>query len=119
MLAWLWRNLGDDWLVSARAATLFRVSTILVLASLPIFLGYVHGEMSTWKQVVWGTEGVLGAPAIFFLWSGMWRYWARIDHSSIWVKRFWFTVLLIGFWCGSVFYCYFVYLPQIRRKGFE
>jgi hypothetical protein len=113
------RKLSDDWLVSSGAVKLFILSTIFVLVLIPLFLGYAQGQTSTAKQVFWEAAGVLGAPATLFLWHGMWRYWGCVDRSRVWVKRCWFVVLLFGLWYGSVLYCYFVYLPQVRQRGIE
>ncbi len=118
MLSFIWGRLTDEWFATSRAFLLFFVCSILTLALVPVFLGRISGrEASRWLELFWGTIGVLGAPATLFLWIGMWRYWARLDRSSRWAKRLWFTVLLIGFWYGSVLYCYLVYLPQIRGKA--
>jgi hypothetical protein len=113
------RKLSDEWLVSSAAVKLFILSTIFVVVLIPVLFIYAQGQASTAKQMFGGAIGVLGAPATLFLWQGMWRYWARIDHSRIWIKRCWFIVLLFGFWYGSVLYCYFVYLPQVRQRGAE
>jgi hypothetical protein len=116
------RKLSNEWLVSSTAVKLFILSSIFVIVLIPVLFTYVihaQGRTSTAEQIFGGAIGVLGAPATLFLWHGMWRYWARLDRSKTWVKRSWFVVLLFGFWYGSVFYCYFVYLPQVREKGVE
>jgi len=114
----VWNWFEDDWLATRRAAWLFLVSTFLVLALTPVLLGKFDTKaMSFWARLAWGILGVLGPIALFFLWFGMWRYWARIDNASRWAKRMWFLVLLVGFWWGSCVYCYFVYLPQVFRRA--
>jgi len=113
----IWNWFRDNWLVTRQAATLFLVSTILVIALTPVLLGRVDTkEMLFWARLPWGVLGVLGPVALFFLWFGMWRYWVRIDNASKWVKRMWFLVLLIGFGWGSCLYCFLVYLPQVIRR---
>ena len=114
----VWNWFSDDWLITQRAAKLFLVSTLLVLAVTPILLGRINTQtMSFWARLPWGILGVLGSVALFFLWFGMWRYWARVDNSSRWVKRIWFLLLLVGFWWGSCLYCLFLYLPQVFRRA--
>jgi hypothetical protein len=109
----MWKNLTDEWLSKSQAVVLFSLCSVLTLALIPVFLGRIHGhEGSLLFQTFWGSLGLLGAPATLFLWVGMWRYWAHVDNSRKWTKRFWFIVLLLGFWYGSVLYCYFAYLPQ-------
>jgi hypothetical protein len=49
---------------------------------------------------------------MFFLWIGMWWYWATLDDSGKWAKRFWFLMLLFGVWFGGAMYYVCVYLPQ-------
>ena len=111
----------DEWLATHQAGRLFLVSTFLVLALTPVFLGRIDtSTMSFWTRLPWGILGILGPIALFFLWLGMWRYWVRLDNSKVWAKRAWFVILLFGFWWGSCVYCYFVYLPQVfRRAGVE
>ncbi|SRR6266446_7310850 len=114
----LWDKSMDDWLTTRQAAKLFLVSTLLVLALTPVFLGRIDTtRMSFWARLPWGVLGVLGPIALFFLWIGMWRYWVHLDNSRAWVKRMWFIVLLAGFWWGSVLYYLSAYLPQVNLKG--
>jgi len=114
----LWSRFKDEWLITRHAAKLFVVSTFLVLALTPVFLGKIDTKtMPFWTRLPWGILGVLGPIALFFLWFGMWRYWVRIDNSKVWIKRIWFLVLLVGFWWGSCLYCFFVYLPQVFRRA--
>lgn len=109
---------SDEWLVTSRAALLFLLSTAIVLAVTPVFLGRIdRDEMSFWTRLPWGILGMLGAVAIFFLWLGMWQYWRRIDRSSPRSKRLWFWVLLLGLWWGGCLYCLSVYLPQVIRRN--
>lgn len=113
----IWNWFKDEWLITRQAAKLFLVSTFLVIALTPLFLGVVDTtRMSFWARLPWGILWTLGPIALFFLWSGMWRYWFRIDRSGLWAKRMWFVVLLVGFWWGSCLYCFFVYLPQVFRR---
>src|SRR6266849_7564276 len=101
-ISMIWNRFKDEWLITKQAAKLFLVSTFLVLALTPAFLGKIHTDkMPLWERLPWAILGVLGPVALFFLWLGMWRYWVRIDCSNPWAKRMWFIVLLIGFWWGS------------------
>lgn len=107
----------DDWLVSRQALSLFSASTVFVLATAPIFLGHVTlGKQSALGQLLWGVEGVVGTISIFFLWFGMWRFWVRLDSSTGILKGTSFFLLLIGFWFGSVPYCFFIYRPQVLKR---
>ena len=114
----IWTWFKDEWLITRQAAKLFFLSTLLVLALIPVSLGKIHtNTMSFWVRLPWGILGILGPIALFFLWFGMWRYWVRIDRSGRWAKRAWFVVLLVGFWWGSCLYCLFVYLPRVLRRA--
>jgi hypothetical protein len=114
----IWTWFKDEWLITRQAAKLFFLSTLLVLALTPVFLGKIDtNTMSFWARLPWGILGILGPIALFFLWFGMWRYWVRIDRSGRWAKRMWFVVLLLGFWWGSCLYCFFAYLPQVSRRA--
>lgn len=115
------RSGADDWLISPIASKAFLFCTICVVALTPFFMGSIDTtKMTFWQRLPWGTLGLVGGPAIIFLWFGMWRYWMRVDHSNALSKRAWFLVLLLGFWWGSALYNLCVYLPQtIRRKRNE
>jgi uncharacterized BrkB/YihY/UPF0761 family membrane protein len=116
----LWTPFINDWLKKRQAAYLFAISTLLVFALVPVFLGRVHtNSMSFWTRLPWGILGILGPIALFFLWIGMWLYWVRVDNSSPWKKRLSFVVLLAGFWWGSCIYYLAVYLPQAMRRSRE
>lgn len=70
----IWNWFRDNWLVTRQAATLFLVSTILVIALTPVLLGRIDTkEMLFWARLPWGVLGVLGPVALFFLWFGMWH----------------------------------------------
>jgi hypothetical protein len=114
----LWNKFRDDWLTTAQAARLFLLAALLVLALTAVLFGSIDTtRMSLWARLPVGVLGVLGPIALFFLWFGMWRYWARIDNSSRWAKRMSFIVLLVGFWWGSCLYCFFVYLPRTYKSA--
>lgn len=113
----IWNWFKEDWLVTPQAARLFAVSTFLILASTPAFLGIIDApRASFWVRLLLMLLGILGPISLFFLWIGMWQYWVRVDRSGTWKKRAWFLVLLIGFWWGSCLYCIFAYLPQVYKK---
>jgi hypothetical protein len=115
----IWTWFKDEWLITRQAAKLFFTSAILVLASVPVVLGWKIDieKMSFWPRVPFAIYFVLLPIAIFFLWFGMWRYWVRIDHASRRDRRMWFVILLVGFWWGSCLYCLFVYLPQTFNRA--
>lgn len=72
--------------------------------------------MPLWYRIPFTVTGMLGAIGSVVIWLGMWSYWVRFDCSNAWVKRFWFLVLLIGFFFGSVLYFLFVYVPQVAAR---
>jgi hypothetical protein len=89
------------------------VCSVLVIAMIPIFRGTVDASnLSFWGRLHWGFLGMFGTIGLFFLWLGMWWFWAKLDHSNVWIKRAWFLVLLFGFWYGSILYYFGGYLPQ-------
>ncbi len=108
--------LRDDWLISRLSVRLFFLSSLLVIAMTPVFIGVDTAKMTFLQRLPWGILGVVGPIGLFFLWLGMWRYWVRLDSSRVWVKRIWFPVLLFGFWWGSVLYFFSIYLPQTLRR---
>lgn len=110
-----WKKLTPEWLRSSNAASIFVVCSAFTLALVPVLFGRVQRGGSFAYQAFWGSVGVVGAPATILLWVGMWKYWAQVDDAGRWAKRFWFLILLVGLWYGSVLYCYLVYLPQRRR----
>lgn len=103
---------GDNWFYTSRARGLFFVSTLFVIGLTPIFWIKSLPQLDTWLNVLVGLFGVVAVVAVYYLYWGMWHYWGRLDDSSKWIKRFWFVALLIGFWWGSILYCYCLYLPQ-------
>ena len=107
----------DDRLASRGYATLFAISSILTVC-VELLLGsrVEPARMSFWMRLPIAFVGVFGTLGLLFLFIGMWWYWARLDVSGRWWKRFWFVVLLVGFWNGSIVYFLFVYLPQVVRR---
>ena len=110
----------DDWLISPLISKLFFGSALcVVLFTLEYFVGDTS-KSPHWQNVLWEVLSVIESFGIFFIWLGMWRYWARLDDSKPYLKRLWFVVLLVGFWWASVLYYFSVYLPQmIRRRRAE
>jgi uncharacterized membrane protein len=115
--SFIWKRIGDEWLDTKAASGLFGASAFVIVAVTPIWFGYVTiPDTTLWANVFLGISGVVGALSVFFLWSGMWRYWMQCDASTRGVKRAWFLVLLIGFWYGAILYYLLAYLPR-KRKG--
>jgi hypothetical protein len=111
------RLFRDDRLTSRGYATLFAISLILtVCVEFVLWSRPDPTKMSFWMRLPLAFVGVFGTLGLLFLYVGMWWYWARLDDSGRWWKRFWFVVLLVGFWNGSVLYFLFVYLPQVVRR---
>jgi uncharacterized membrane protein len=109
---------SDNWLRSRQAVRWFLAAVVLVLAITPIWLGSTDPARMPFAIRVPLTLVVMaGTLALFFLWLGMWRYWARLDCSTRMTKRLWFGVLLFGFWYGSCLYYFLLYRPQVRRAA--
>jgi hypothetical protein len=108
---------NNAWLTSRPAARIFFVGAISVVLTAPVVLGRVDtAQMAFWERLPWAIVGTVGTVAFLALWEGMWFYWVRVDDSPAWAKRIWFVLLLIGFWYGSFFYFFMVYLPQTSRR---
>lgn len=106
------RAFKDEWLTTRQAVRLFSLSCALVLAVTPFFFGVDVSRMPLFERLPLTPLGMFGALAIVFLWLGMWRYWVRIDDSKAYARRFWFIILLIGFWWGSCLYFFFSYFAS-------
>jgi hypothetical protein len=86
----------------------------------PFMLGLLKvNDFSLLSRVFGGIAGVLGSLSVFLLWSGMWRYWTRIDESRKAGRRFWFCILLVGIWFGAALYYALVYVPEVKRHWRE
>lgn len=110
---WIYR---DERLASKLYAWLFGISIPLFtwLWAFPnTFEGHNHDPI--WIRLPLAVLLVLAIVGMFFLLVGMWWYWAKLDASGKWAKRFWFAVLLFGLWFGAAAYYVCVYLPQIVR----
>jgi hypothetical protein len=116
-----------DWLVSGGGPVTMLFSVVAILGITVYLYGFkaahvdLQGLMAAsppFRNVtdILGAIGAAGAVLIYF---SMWFYWARIDESSGWKKRFWFLVLLLGLWYGSCLYYFAVYRPQVTafRNG--
>jgi hypothetical protein len=114
----LFERFRDDWLITSQAQRLFVVASFVALAVTPVFFGWGRdtAKTSIWIRIPLATLGLVGPLAFFFLWVGMWRYWARIDDSSKTIKTLWFIILLFGLFYGSILYNFAVYRPQVRKR---
>jgi hypothetical protein len=72
-----------------------------------------YSHDSLWIRLALAILLLAAIGGMFFVWMGMWWYWATLDDSGKWAKRFWFFVLLFGFWLGSAMYYVCVYLRQM------
>ena len=89
----------------------------MLLITIPQLGGWIEpDEIRAWARIPWAILAMVGVISIFFLWFGMWGYWVKVDDSRKPVRRFWFLVLLVGFWFGAFLYYYGAYLPQVFRK---
>ena len=71
----VWNSLKDDWLITPQAARLFLVSTIFVLALIPVLQGMVDpARMMLWMRIPLTIFAMIGTLALLFLWIGMWKY---------------------------------------------
>jgi hypothetical protein len=106
----------DERLASKLYAWFFGISIPLLswLWAFPnAIVGHSHDPL--WIRLPLAGLLVSAIVGMFFVWVGMWWYWARLDASGKWAKRFWFVVLLFGFWFGAAAYYVCVYLPQVVR----
>lgn len=110
-----WNKFDERWIGTRLAARWLLIATLFVLTTLPLFFGNLPSS-GVLRNVYGGVAGIGGTISIFYVWIGMWKYWARLDESGRWSKRFWFAVMLIGFWYGSCLYCWCAYLPQVIRS---
>jgi hypothetical protein len=107
---------SPNWVATRQAAMLFLGSSLMVLATTPIYLGKMGSvPFAAWEEDIWLIVGILGTLCIFFLWGGMLQYWRRVDLSSKWAKRLSLVILIAGLWWGACLYCYVVYVPQVFR----
>jgi uncharacterized membrane-anchored protein len=114
LLQSFWERVGDDWITSKPARLLFGVATSLIAMITFVPFVRVSRNPPPLGNILLGLIGVLAGLSVFFLWSGMWRYWIRRDASSRSARRIWFIILLVGIWYGAVVYYLFVYLPTTR-----
>jgi hypothetical protein len=113
-----WDGVGDKWLVSRAAFASFACASVLVaFMTVALAFDFVR-DTGTLTETAWGTAGVLAGVSVFFIWSGMWRYWTKLDRSSRFARRCWFVVLLLGLWYGAILYFIFVYIPYCVRASY-
>ena len=119
--------MSKDWLVWGGGPFALLLSTVAILG----MTGYLYAfpvmhldlqRLATESAPIRYTSAIVGAAGAIgglLLYVTMWFYWARIDSSSVWKKRIWFLVLLLGLWYGSCLYYFTVYRPQVAafRKG--
>ena len=117
MFNFFWERQGNAWLVSRTASRMFAVSAAVIVTLTLILLMAPPDESSLGSRILWGIGGVALALSIFFLWSGMWRFWSRLDRSSQTIRRLWFAILVVGLWFGGVLYYVCVYYPWFRRNS--
>lgn len=111
------RIFREDRLASRGYAALFIICFILIVClTLVVRSPIDFSKLPLWMRLPLALVTVSGIVGFSFMWVGMWWYWARLDDSGRWWKRFWFVVLLAGFWYGSIPYFLFVYLPQVFRR---
>jgi prepilin signal peptidase PulO-like enzyme (type II secretory pathway) len=112
----------DEWLVSRWGQRAFVWSSVLTLALTATLVSLNVMDTNTNElpfglRLPLGLLGMAGALACVSIWLGMWRYWIRFDNSPLWAKRIWFLVLIAGVMWGGCLYFYFVYMPQMRKRG--
>lgn len=113
--SFIWRRIGDTWLVSKSAAAAFAVSAVVILGMTVAIVTTEPQSVGLVVQFFLGIGGVLAAISVFFLWGGMWHYWGKCDPSSLAARRAWFFALVFGLWYGAVLYYLIVYLPKVLR----
>lgn len=121
--SYLFRRVSDEWLVSRQASILFAISSILVVATIPLFAVAPRiPSHSSFANLFLGMCGCFCSVSVYFLWGGMWHYWARLDCSARTVRRAWFVVLLFGICYGAALYYLLRYSrgePCPRMEGTE
>jgi hypothetical protein len=116
--SFIWRWISDEWLISKSASLCFGLSVLVIVwMSVVIVSGLEPEAVGATANVLLGVGGVLGAISVFFLWGGMWRYWARHSSQSPRARGAWFFVLLVGAWYGAILYYSFVYLPGREKPS--
>ncbi|MGA7080675.1 MAG: hypothetical protein WBQ43_20130 [Terriglobales bacterium] len=113
--SFIWRKIGDTWLVSKSASAAFALSAIVILGMTVAIVTTEPQSVGSVVQFFLGIGGILAAVSVFFLWGGMWRYWGNCDSSSLAARRVWFFALVFGLWYGAVLYYLLVYLPNTLR----
>lgn len=109
--SFIFRRLSDEWWAGRTAFWLFGLASLIILATSPIVFDWTSAaDTSTLAGVLLGLLGCACVLSVFFLWAGMWHYWARFDSSSQAARRLWFVVLLGGLWYGAILYFLFVCL---------
>lgn len=116
MFNFLWDRLGDNWLRTRAATTMFSSSAVLIIVLTLILILAPPDETSLPSRIVWAIGGILLGSSIFFLWSGMWRFWTKFDQSSRITRKLCFLLLLVGLWYGAVVYFLAVYVPWSRQQ---
>lgn len=120
ILQGLWKRVDDQWIVGKPARLLLGVAAALILVVTGVLCYLPLPENPTIiTRILFGIIGVSGSLSIFFLWSGMWRYWIRYDHSARFTRRIWFVILLVGFCYGAIIYYLCVYLPATGTSAEE
>jgi hypothetical protein len=113
----VWNRFDDEWMQTRRAVNLFLTGSAFVVALTVIWFSHLDiASMRFLFRLPLTLVAMLGVLSGFFVWFGMWRYWARLDYSTKWAKRLSFAVLLLGVWWGACVYCLAVYVPQVTRK---
>ena len=116
MFSRFWNRIGDRWLVSRYASNMFAAAAILIVLVTALLAFNMAQDTGLLSEVFWAIAGVLSGPGAFFIWSGMWRFWSRLDQSSRFARRVWFFMLLIGLWYGAVLYFVLVYMRSSRTS---
>jgi hypothetical protein len=119
MFSRLWNRIGDRWLVGRSASNMFAAAAILVVLVTALLAFNMAQDTGLLSEVFWAIAGVLSGLGAFFIWSGMWRFWSRLDQSSRFARRVWFFMLLIGLWYGAVLYFVLVYMRSPRTSFAE
>jgi hypothetical protein len=115
----LCNRIGDRWLVSKSASNMFAAAAILIVLVTALLAFNMAQDTGLLSEIFWAIAGVLSGLGAFFIWSGMWRFWSRLDQSSRFARRIWFFMLLIGLWYGAVLYFVLVYMRSSRTSFAE
>jgi hypothetical protein len=71
------------------------------------------------SQELWTVADLILWASTFFLLSGMWQFWSRMDKRNPRLRKRWFLLLLLGMPYAAIGYYLAVYRPLTRKQYAE